>query len=560
MPRNSQGVYSLPAGNPVVDGTLIETTWANPTMSDIAAALTGSLPRDGSAPMTGPLILNGNATLDLAAVPLQQLNSMVGAASNFMPAGAVQLFAMNAVPTGWLECNGAAISRTTYANLFAVIGTTYGAGDGSITFNIPDLRGEFVRGFDNGRGIDPGRALGSNQGQANQAHNHSVSVSNPSHAHAVSDPGHAHSINDPGHNHNAAGLLIVAGGSGVAGGAGATGVAIPTSGTGIGIFPNTTGLGVAAATQNTTVTLGAEGTEARPRNVAMVYCIRAFGALQTDGLGSMAFQNADAVNITGGSGVFTSLQCTTAPTQPNDVARLADIGNQLADIFSSDPAVLLVDKTNPTNPILRPQTNIPNGTVKLDAAGFVPASVLNITDLTFLGTWDAGPGVLPTGTFVTGDYYTIDGPGTLTLNTSSGSQAVVCSKGDSIIYKTTPVAGWWYQPAATPSNAVIQTSATGAAVIPSGTLAERPAVPVDGYFRYNSTDNVFEGHTPNGWGQVGGGQMYGSNAVKAIFYNSATITEDLTVLAGENGGSFGPVTVNNGFTVTVEAGSVWSIV
>ena len=57
MPRNSQGLYTLPAGNPVVPNTLIEANWANPTMDDIAAALTGSLPRDGSAPMTGPLTL-----------------------------------------------------------------------------------------------------------------------------------------------------------------------------------------------------------------------------------------------------------------------------------------------------------------------------------------------------------------------------------------------------------------------------------------------------------------------------------------------------------------------
>ena len=57
MPRNPQGIYSLPAGNPVVSGTLIESTWANPTMSDIAAALTGSLPRDGSAGMQAQLLL-----------------------------------------------------------------------------------------------------------------------------------------------------------------------------------------------------------------------------------------------------------------------------------------------------------------------------------------------------------------------------------------------------------------------------------------------------------------------------------------------------------------------
>jgi hypothetical protein len=57
MPRNPQGIYNLPAGNPVVSGTLIESTWANPTMSDIAAALTGSLPRDGSAGMQAQLLL-----------------------------------------------------------------------------------------------------------------------------------------------------------------------------------------------------------------------------------------------------------------------------------------------------------------------------------------------------------------------------------------------------------------------------------------------------------------------------------------------------------------------
>lgn len=559
MPRNAQGVYTLPAGNPVVPGTLIETTWANPTMSDIAAALTGSLPRDGSAPMTGPLILSRDAVLPLEATTLQQVNASLGASSNYMPAGAIQLFAMSAIPTGWLECNGAAVSRTTYANLFAVIGTTYGAGDGSITFNLPDMRGQFARGWDHGRGVDPGRALGSVQTPDNQAHTHGLTVSNPTHTHPLTDPTHSHSVNDPGHTHSGTvfqpGSVVSAEVSTFFGygpvGSSQTGISLNAAGTGISMAP---------AAQATSVSMAVAGTESRPTNVALVYCIRAFGALQTDGLGTMAFQNADAVNITGGVGVFSSLQCTKPPTLPNDVARLSDIGAQLKDIFSSDPEVLLVDKTNATNPVLRPQTNVPNGTVKLDAAGFVPSSVLNVTDLTFFGTWDASGGLIPTGTFVTGDYYVIDVPGTLTLETSSGSQAVVCSKGDQIIYKTTPVAGWWYSPAATPSNAVTQTSSTGAANIPSGTVAERPGTPVDGQFRYNTTDNVFEGHTPNGWGQVGGGQMYGTNAVKAIFYNSATITEDLTVKSGENGGTFGPVTINNGFTVTVESGSVWSIV
>lgn len=80
-----------------------------------------------------------------------------------LPAGLVVHFAASAPPTGWLKANGAAISRTTYAALFAAIGTTFGAGDGSTTFNVPDLRGEFVRGWDDGRGVDSGRALGSAQ-------------------------------------------------------------------------------------------------------------------------------------------------------------------------------------------------------------------------------------------------------------------------------------------------------------------------------------------------------------------------------------------------------------
>jgi microcystin-dependent protein len=67
-----------------------------------------------------------------------------------------------------LKCNGAAISRATYADLFTVIGTTFGVGNGSTTFNIPDLRGEFVRGWDNSRGIDSGRVFGSSQADALQ--------------------------------------------------------------------------------------------------------------------------------------------------------------------------------------------------------------------------------------------------------------------------------------------------------------------------------------------------------------------------------------------------------
>ena len=89
-----------------------------------------------------------------------------GKVAQAAPSGQIAFFAGSSAPAGWLKANGAAVSRTTYAALFAAIGTTYGAGDGSTTFNLPDLRGEFMRGWDDGRGIDRGRAFGSAQGDA----------------------------------------------------------------------------------------------------------------------------------------------------------------------------------------------------------------------------------------------------------------------------------------------------------------------------------------------------------------------------------------------------------
>jgi microcystin-dependent protein len=86
--------------------------------------------------------------------------------------GMLSHFATIKAPPGWLECNGAAVSRTTYSSLFAAIGTTYGVGNGTTTFNLPELRGEFLRGLDSGRGVDTGRALGSSQSSQNLEHAH----------------------------------------------------------------------------------------------------------------------------------------------------------------------------------------------------------------------------------------------------------------------------------------------------------------------------------------------------------------------------------------------------
>jgi microcystin-dependent protein len=104
-----------------------------------------------------------------------------------IPVGITSPWPLATPPTGWLECDGSAISRTTYAPLFAIIGTAYGVGDGSTTFNIPDYRGEFLRGWANGSTNDPDRAsrtdrgdgttgdnIGTKQGYLVQSHDHDL--------------------------------------------------------------------------------------------------------------------------------------------------------------------------------------------------------------------------------------------------------------------------------------------------------------------------------------------------------------------------------------------------
>jgi len=87
------------------------------------------------------------------------------------PIGCITHFAASTAPTGYLECNGSSVSRATYADLFLVIGTLYGSVD-STHFTLPDLRGEFIRGWDHGKGVDSGRTFGSKQLWATESHNH----------------------------------------------------------------------------------------------------------------------------------------------------------------------------------------------------------------------------------------------------------------------------------------------------------------------------------------------------------------------------------------------------
>lgn len=119
------------------------------------------------------------------------------------PVGTVIPWPTATIPAGWLECDGSDVSRTTYAELYAAIGTTYGVGNGTTTFNIPDYRGVFLRGHANGSANDPDRATRTNRGDgttgdavgtaqadATRAHSHTVSVSGTT----STDGAHAHSV------------------------------------------------------------------------------------------------------------------------------------------------------------------------------------------------------------------------------------------------------------------------------------------------------------------------------------------------------------------------------
>lgn len=83
-----------------------------------------------------------------------------------IPPGGYLFYEGTVAPLGYVFPHGQTVNRTTYARLFSVIGTRYGAGDGKTTFKLPDFRGQFLRCLDNGRGLDPGRAIGSAQGDA----------------------------------------------------------------------------------------------------------------------------------------------------------------------------------------------------------------------------------------------------------------------------------------------------------------------------------------------------------------------------------------------------------
>jgi microcystin-dependent protein len=165
-----------------VDPNGITQAAADARYLQIATAASTYLALAGGT-LTGDLTLVGAPTTNNMAATKKYVDDEIAsipAATGLTPAGTVIWTARTTAPTGYLKANGLAVSRSTYATLFSAIGTSYGAGDGSTTFNLPDLRGEFIRGWDDGRGIDSGRAFGSAQAQAIQSHSHTYTATGAS--------------------------------------------------------------------------------------------------------------------------------------------------------------------------------------------------------------------------------------------------------------------------------------------------------------------------------------------------------------------------------------------
>jgi len=183
--RNSANNGWLTLGDLTDASNLGLATKASPTFSgtvtsggDIVMSGTGSLQLPTGTTAQRPTAATGDIRFNTTLTQFEGYNgSAWGEIANGVPVGSVFNLATTTVPTGFLECNGAAVSRSTYASLFSTISTTWGAGDGSSTFNLPDLRGQFVRGWDNSAGVDSGRSFASSQTDQNKSHNHSITDS-----------------------------------------------------------------------------------------------------------------------------------------------------------------------------------------------------------------------------------------------------------------------------------------------------------------------------------------------------------------------------------------------
>ena len=221
---------------------------------DIVMAGTGALKLPNGTTAQRPTAATGQIRFNSTTTEFEGYNgSAWGGLASGVPVGTILAHAANTPPTGFLECNGSNISRSTYATLFSAISTTFGVGDGSSTFALPDLRGQFIRGWANTGSTDASRVFGSTQTDQNKNHTHTTD--------STSLTGGIRKISE-----------------GFGAGGSATGVFTKTQDGTNSITGSSSTSAVGGVdfdgTHTHTISSSGGGTEARPTNLALMYIIK----------------------------------------------------------------------------------------------------------------------------------------------------------------------------------------------------------------------------------------------------------------------------------------------
>lgn len=294
MPFDASGTFTRIRGadswkGDATAGTPIRADLHDTNDNDFATGLSNVITKDGRTqptadlPMAGKKLINlGAPTASSDAVNKAYVDNAIAAAQVAMalPAGVMMPYTKSgSVPTGWLYCNGSLVSRATYAALFAIVGTTFGAGDGSTTFALPDMRGRFARGWNDNATLDPSRVFGSTQTDDFESHTHTATTGTESadHTHATTSTGTAASAG--AHTHDvqvasgAGGTLRV----GAATTSGSTNIANAALSDGAhthSVTVSGTSGGRSAAHTHAVTVVAVGGPETRPHNVALAWIIK----------------------------------------------------------------------------------------------------------------------------------------------------------------------------------------------------------------------------------------------------------------------------------------------